>query len=129
MFRLSDLTSKPKRMLPPIKGYENQPLVTLEKAVEPLISLVPDAQQMVWTVKQNCEKPENNLTSDESGSIMLYTLEWEPRESTFYFIVNSTLRTENRQNLKPWVLFLFDYLRSCETSDNCISRCLSWNSI
>jgi hypothetical protein len=92
-------------MLPPIKGFENQPLVSLEKSIEPLISIVPDIEQMVWTVKQNCQKPEDGLSSDESGSIMLYTLEWEPPESSFYFILNSTLRTENRQKLRPWFLF------------------------
>ena len=106
ILRLSDLTSEPKRMLPPVKGYENQPLVTLENAVEPLISIVPDVEQMVWTVKQNCLQPQDSLTSDESGSIMLYTLEWEPNESSFYFILNSTLRAENRQQLRPWFLFL-----------------------
>lgn len=106
MLRMSDLTSEPKRMLPPIKGYENQPIVSLEKSVESLIPLVPDVEQMVWTVKQNCEKPADNLTSDESGSIMLYTLEWEPAELSFYFILNSTLRSENRQKLRPWFLYL-----------------------
>jgi hypothetical protein len=93
-------------MLPPIKGYENQPLVTLEQAIQPLLSLVPNIEQMVWTVKQNCEKPEDNLTSDESASIMLYTLGWEPTQSSFYFILNATLRSQNRQELKPWFLYL-----------------------
>jgi Ran GTPase-activating protein (RanGAP) involved in mRNA processing and transport len=106
MNRVSDLILESKRMLPPIKGYENQPIVTLEKSVKPLISIVPDVEQMVWTVKQNCENPQDNLTSDESGSIMLYTLEWEPVELSFYFILNSTLRSENRQKLKPWFLYL-----------------------
>jgi hypothetical protein len=106
MLRLSDLTSEPKRMLPPIKGYENQPIVSLEKAIEPLISLVPDIEQMVWTVKQNCENPADGLTPDESGSIMLYTLEWEPPELSFYFVLNSTLRSQNRQELRPWFLYL-----------------------
>jgi hypothetical protein len=33
MVRLSDLTSEPKRMLPPIKGFETQPLVSLEQSI------------------------------------------------------------------------------------------------
>ncbi len=85
MLRLSDLTSEPKRMLPPIKGYEDQPLVSLEKSVQPFISIVRDIEQMVWTVKQNCQHPQDHLSSDESASIMLYTLEWMPREHSFYF--------------------------------------------
>jgi hypothetical protein len=106
MVRLSDLTSEPKRMLPPIKGFEEQPLVSLEKSVQPLLSFVPDVEQMVWTVKQNCEKPEDDLTPDESGSIMLYTLEWEPSQSSFYRILNTALRSANRQELRPWFLYL-----------------------
>jgi hypothetical protein len=61
MLRMSDFTSEPKRMLPPIKGYEKEPLVTLEKAVKPLHSSVPDVEQMVWTVKQNCQHPPHNI--------------------------------------------------------------------
>jgi Ran GTPase-activating protein (RanGAP) involved in mRNA processing and transport len=37
---------------------------------------------------------------------MLYTLEWMPREQSFYFILNKTLRSQNRQELLPWFLFL-----------------------
>jgi hypothetical protein len=106
MLRMSDFTSEPTRMLPPIKGYENQPIVTLEKSVEPLISLVPDVQQMVWTAKQNCREPKDSLTSDESASIMLYTLNWEPQQLSFYYILNATLRSEKRQELRPWFLYL-----------------------
>ena len=106
MLRMSDFAAEPKRMLSPIKGYENQPLVTLEQAVQPLLTLIPEIEQMVWTVKQNCEKPQDHLTPDESASIMLYTLEWEPVESSFYFILNTTLRSQNRQELKPWFLYL-----------------------
>jgi hypothetical protein len=106
MVRVTDFTSEPKRMLPPIKGYENQPLVSLEESIKPLIPHVPDVEHMVWTVKQNCQKPKDNLSTDESASIMLYTLEWEPQELSFYFILNSTLRSENRQKLRPWFLYL-----------------------
>ena len=109
MLRMSDFTSEPKRMLPPIKGYEKEPLVTLEQAVKPLHALVPDVEEMVWTVKQNCQHPPHSLSSDESASIMLYTLEWMPRESSFYFTLNKALRSQNRQELAPWFL----YLRLC----------------
>jgi hypothetical protein len=106
MLRMCDFASEPKRMLPPIKGYEKEPLVTLEQAVKPLHTLVPDVEEMVWRVKQNCQHPPDHLSSDESASIMLYTLEWMPRESSFYFILNGILRSQNRQELLPWFLFL-----------------------
>ena len=106
ILRMCDLTSEPNRMLPPIRGYENQPLVSLEQAVEPLHSLVPDVDQMVWTVKQNCQHPSDDLSSDESASIMLYTLEWMPQQSSFYFVLNQALRSQNRNDLLPWFRFL-----------------------
>ncbi len=96
ILRLSDLTSEPKRMLPTIKGYENQPVLSPEKAIEPLISLVPD-------IKQNCENPADDLTPDGSDSIMLYELEWEPPEFSFYFVLNSTLRSQKLTRIKVMI--------------------------
>jgi hypothetical protein len=104
--RLSDVIDEPKRMLPPIKGFEALDLVSLENAIQPLIPIVDEIGQMVYIVKQNCANPEDNLTPDESASIMLYSMEWSPRDKSFYFILNQTLRSENRQLLKPWFLYL-----------------------
>jgi hypothetical protein len=104
--RLCDITSESGKFLPPIQGFENQPLVSLEKAVEPLVDVVPQVNQMVYIVKGNCQKPKDNLSPDESASIMLYSMEWIPREKSFYIILNSKLRSENRQDLKAWFLYL-----------------------
>ena len=128
MLRISDFTSEPKRMLPPIKGYEKESLVTLEQAVKSLHSLVPDIEEMVWTVKQNCQHPQHPLSSDESASIMLYTLEWMPRESSFYFILNqSSSFTKSTRIITLVSLSSSLYLCSFETSINKTSNCLSWN--
>ncbi|CAF3690695.1 unnamed protein product, partial [Adineta steineri] len=104
--RFSDVATEPCTMLMPIAGYEKMPLVSLEEAVEPLLSLVPDVQRTVWIVKQRCENPLDELSPDESASIMLYTTEGTCRDDSFYSILNSTLRTENRTKLKPWFLYL-----------------------
>jgi hypothetical protein len=106
ILRFSDLTAEPRRMLPPIQGYENMPLVSLEEAVDPLTSLVPDVERMAWTVKQSHFVGEHDLTDDEEASILLYTMEWEPREKSFYIILNNTLQAANRQLLRPWFLYL-----------------------
>lgn len=106
VLRFSDLPVESRRMLPPIQGYENMPLVTLEEAIEPLTSLVPDVERMVWTVKQSHFDGEHNLTDDESASILLYTMEWEPRDKSFYIILNNTLQAINRNLLRPWFLYL-----------------------
>jgi hypothetical protein len=104
--RFSDVTAEPQRVLLPIQGFENMPLVSLEEAVKPLVSLVPDVEHMVWIAKQNCSHPKDDLSPDESASIMLYTIEWEPYEKSFYVVLNTALRAARREALKPWFSFL-----------------------
>ncbi|CAF4232834.1 unnamed protein product, partial [Rotaria magnacalcarata] len=65
--RFADLGVLPKRMLAPIEGYDKSPLVTLEEAVKPLIKIVPKVERNVFIVKQNCQEPEDDLTTDESA--------------------------------------------------------------
>jgi len=98
--RFSDADQEPRRRLPPIKGYEDMPLVSLEEAAKPLIQFVPQIEHMVWTVKDATDAPKNDLTSDELASIKLYSMDWEPSQESFYTILNKTLRAENRQQLK-----------------------------
>ncbi|CAF4393245.1 unnamed protein product [Rotaria sp. Silwood2] len=105
--RVVDFSPLPKRMLAPIEGYENMPLVSIEDAVKPLVSIVPRVERNVYIVKQNCKNPADGLTTDESASIMLYTYESMPHENSLYVILNEALRSEERQKLIPW----FSYLR------------------
>lgn len=105
--RFSDLADEPLDILLPIQGYEKFPIVSLEEAIIPLESIVEDVEQMVWITKQKCLRPKDGLTSDESASIMLYTMEWEPCDKSFYILLNKTLRSAKRDKLKPW----FSYLR------------------
>ncbi|CAF1246931.1 unnamed protein product [Didymodactylos carnosus] len=94
-------------MLLPIQGYEKKPLVSLEEAIEPLVSLVPDVKRMAYIAKMKCENPPaDKLSLDESASVMLYSMEWEPQEECLYFVFNATLRAEKRQQLRPWFLYL-----------------------
>ncbi|CAF1353619.1 unnamed protein product [Rotaria sordida] len=104
--RFSDMTSEPRRMLLPIQGFEKMSLVSLEEAINLLRSIIPDVEQMAWIAKQNCNHPKDGLTIDESASIMLYTLEWEPHEQSLYTKLNMALRASNREGLKSWFLYL-----------------------
>ena len=90
----------------PINGYENFPLVSLELAVEPLISILPSIQTYVYIVKQKCLKPADGLTSDQSASIMLCSMRWEPHDQCLSVVLNSILQSTDRQQLKPWFLYL-----------------------
>ena len=105
--RVTDIKNEPRRLLSPIEGFEDQPLVTIDEAVEPLTTVVPSVIRMVWIVKEEClTRSPTHLTLDQRASIMLYTLEWSTHEKSFYFILNQTLRSANRQQLKPWFRFL-----------------------
>jgi hypothetical protein len=109
--RFFDIGDEPTRMLTPIEGYQDYPLMPLNMAVEPLIDLVDGIQARVWTAKNNCSEDKLNtigspLTQDEAASIYLYTIEWTPSRRSLYYILNRTLRSENRQELKPWFSYL-----------------------
>jgi hypothetical protein len=106
MHRVSDITEESQQILTSIKDYENSPLVSIEQAIEPLISLIPDIERKVWIVKQRCTHPADDLTSNESAAIMLYTMEWESYTNSVFYILNETLRRENRELLNPWFLYL-----------------------
>ena len=105
--RFSDIESNPRQRLSPIQGYADQPLVSLEEAVEPLVSLVHDVQRMAKSAKWQCpDPPADDLPLDQSAAIRLYSMEWTPQDRCLYFVLNATLRDKNRQKLKPWFLYL-----------------------
>ncbi|CAF3576735.1 unnamed protein product [Rotaria socialis] len=107
MQRFMDIGEEPRRMLPPILGFEKMPLVSLEEATKQLVSLMPDLEHHVSVAKSNCKMPiADGLSIDESASIRLYTMEWKPKEKCLYVVLNKTLRSEDRQELKPWFLYL-----------------------
>lgn len=100
--RVSDIKKEPLEMHMPIRGYEEMPIVSLEQAIEPLLSILPKIQDYVYVAKQRCKPvPADGLTRDESASIILYSMEWEPHEQCLYFALNANLRAEDRRKLKP----------------------------
>ncbi|CAF1287595.1 unnamed protein product [Rotaria sordida] len=104
--RFLDVDEEPEGMFPPIQDFDNTPLVSLNDAVVPLQTIIPDVKHMVKTVKANSRESDDGLPMDESNSIRLYSLEWQSREKSLFYILNKALRSENRQQLKPWLLFL-----------------------
>ncbi|CAF4148412.1 unnamed protein product, partial [Adineta steineri] len=105
--RVSDIVNEPLEMLMPIEGYEEMPIVPLREAVAPLLSILPKIQDYADIVKKRCRSvPPDGLTQDESASIMLYSMDWEPHEECLYFALNAALRTEDRRKLKPWFSYL-----------------------
>ncbi|CAF2157902.1 unnamed protein product [Rotaria magnacalcarata] len=48
----------------------------------------------------------DGLTSDESGSIMLYSIIWQPVDQCLYSVLNSILLSLNENKLQSWMLYL-----------------------
>jgi hypothetical protein len=117
ILRITDVANESCRELTPIRGFENEPLVSLEEAVQPLIPLLDGIQNRAREAKERCKKPPaDGLTVDESASIMLYTMSWNPTNRCFYFVLNETLRSGDRDKLKPW----FRYLKLFLTALSCL---------
>lgn len=111
--RVTDVTGEPLKFLTPICGYEKEPLVSLEKAVEKLVPILPTVQSHAYCAKQQCQNPADGLSSDESAAIMLYTMTWEPLDECLYVVLNKILRSSNReQELEPWYLYLRLFLNA-----------------
>jgi hypothetical protein len=105
-FRFFDLFGEPKKFFRSINDYEQISIVTLEEAVEPLVIFIPQVKDMVKLVKEKCQQPKDNLSIDESASIMLYTMEWMTKEESFYYIFNRKLNTDDDDQLKPWYFYM-----------------------
>lgn len=104
--RFLDADEEPLRALTPIGGYQLQPLVSLEEAVRPLSHLLHNLNNMVCTAKWNSREPQDNLTTDESAAIHLYTMQWPNPYPSLYTLLNRTLRSEQRNDLIPWFRYL-----------------------
>lgn len=105
--RFLDIETNPSRKLMPIKGYANEPLVSLEEAIKPLVNLVYGIESNAAWAKWTCkDSPADNLTRDQSSAIILYSMQWEPADKCLFVVLNSTLRDENRNRLKPWFRYL-----------------------
>lgn len=100
-----NVSTESQEILPAIQGYENESLVSLENAVKPLIRYVPDVERMAQMAKDLCDAPEHGLTHDESSSILLYSMDWEPTNQSFSFILNTTLQRAGQEVLKSWFLY------------------------
>ena len=105
--RFLDVGKERGKLLQPIEGYRDLPLVTLEKAIEPIVEFCPDVCRRAYIAKDNCDQPTDGLTQDESAAIFLYTTEWQPRDQCLYIVLNSILRSKSRKvKIRPWLLYM-----------------------
>ncbi|CAF1393061.1 unnamed protein product [Rotaria sordida] len=99
--------SQDSKTIRPIIGYAQEPLLPLVDACKPLVSIIFNILVYVSIALENTpDNPSDGLTSDESASIHLYTMEWNDGHRSLYSILNETLRKADREQLKPWFKYL-----------------------
>ena len=104
--RFIDADKEPTKTLTPIEGYEKKKLVSLEDALSEIEPPIHNLKSMIWTAKRNSRSPSDGLTTDESASIHLYTLEWPETHQSIYTLLNEKLRCEQRNELQSWYSYL-----------------------
>jgi hypothetical protein len=122
--RLTDVQFEPGKFLSPIEGYEKVPLVSLEQAIQSLLSIVPDIERRAFIALQRCQNPVDMLNKNESAAIFLYTMEWA---NSVYLLLNKALTEEDRNHLLPW----FSYLKLLLTALFKLpsTKCTVWRGV
>ena len=104
--RFLNVTEELLEILPPIEKLEDTPIVSLDQAIISLEAVVPDIKLMLERIQSVHGTPADVFSRDESNSIWLYTLEWEPSQMSMSNLLNETLRCKDRRKLEPWLPFL-----------------------
>ncbi|CAF3311263.1 unnamed protein product [Rotaria socialis] len=108
--RFGDIDTSNNRRAP-VSDYRSEKLVSIEKALEPIVPYIDQLPLHIKNAKQRCHFPsEHGLTKDQSAAIYIYTMEWDG--TTLYRVLNNVLRSENEVALKMW----FPYLQLFNTA-------------
>ena len=129
---LSGIADEPRQILQPITGYASEPLLSLEEACQPLLSIIPRLETYIWVAKQNSKNPPDGLTQDESAAIRLYTMEWDSEcnevRGSLYANLNRTLKQIDRTKLRPWFRYLKLFLTALAKLP-CAPRQTVWRGV
>ena len=88
-----------------IRGFEKEPLVSLEEALEPFDGTIDHLSHYIKEAKTNCHYPsENGLTRDESAAIYIYTRRWA--KGCLYDRLQESWESNTPSQMKPWFKFL-----------------------
>lgn len=104
--RFTDIFDEPvDRLLSPIRGYEDKPILPLMETIKPVTKFFNDIEAYVFVALHNCQNSADELTQQESAAIHLYTMQFHGGPS-FFVLLNESLRAENREQLTPWFSYL-----------------------
>ncbi|CAF3912634.1 unnamed protein product [Adineta steineri] len=88
-----------------IKGYEDEPLLSLEEALKPFDGKISHLDNQIKEAKSNCHYPsEHNLTRDESAALYLYLI--HDKGDTVYNHLQKSWDSNDREQMKPWFKYL-----------------------
>jgi hypothetical protein len=88
-----------------INDYKHQPISALKSTLKPILSHVERLDYYIQKAKKYRHYPsEHDLNKNESGAIYLYSDDWG--EQSFNWILNRTLKSDDRTTLMPWLGFL-----------------------
>lgn len=88
-----------------IRGFENEPLVSLEEALAPLFGKTDYLRNYIKEAKVYSHHPsEHGLTSDESAAIYIYTMKWG--NACLYNRLQMAWESGDPLKMKVWLRYL-----------------------
>jgi hypothetical protein len=105
MGRFSNVYFPKDNLLSLIDGYLDEPVVSLEEALEPFHGKIDQLTDKIQKAKTKCYHPcTHNLTHDDSAAIYIYTLKW--KSTCLYDHLQAAWYSEDRSQLEPWFKYL-----------------------
>ncbi|CAF0944993.1 unnamed protein product [Rotaria sp. Silwood1] len=91
--------------LTPIDDYPDEPVLSLEEALELFDGKINHLSYYIQEAKMKCHYPsEHNLTLDESAAIYIYTMQWGDR--CLHNYLQAALNSNDQSTLQPWLMYL-----------------------
>jgi hypothetical protein len=113
----------------PILEYADEPLLPLAEACAPLKDILHDMDFYVkMALDETPEEPLDKLTVDESAAIRLYTIEWSGGHRSLYSMLNYTLKTQDREFLRPYFRYM-KLLLTALVKLPCVPPCTVWRGV
>ena len=81
----------------PICGLPGVPLLSLHDSLEGVP--VKEIELLEYSAEQ--VEASQGLSEDEARAAFIYTCEGQPREDSFYYVLNATLRDSDRSKVAP----------------------------
>ena len=107
---------------------QKEPLLLLAESLQTILHTIPNLRDYINTTLMNCMNPANDLTSDESAAIQIYTMEWKPSESTIKYLLNKDLCSKSKDALTKWFSYLNLFLHALNklpSYKGTVWRCIS----